>query len=131
MGKWGDKSIEGQGYSLNLCKGHSDFKIQTCFLWNLWVIWNQISFENPWEKENDYFIYQFSHITKFATMTIYSKNLSKIFHSRTSRPIAMKLGMHHKGLGPIKVCSNDDPVMFMNYYIPRSKLVTKVFNGKK
>ena len=31
-------SIKGQGHSLTLAKGHSDFNIQFCFLRNCWVI---------------------------------------------------------------------------------------------
>ena len=33
------------------------------------------------------------HMTKMADMPIYGKNHSKIFLSRTGRPIFMKLGM--------------------------------------
>ena len=33
------------------------------------------------------------HITKMATLPIYGKNLKKIFFSKTTRLIALKLGM--------------------------------------
>ena len=33
------------------------------------------------------------HMTKMATMPIYGKNPSKIFFSRTKRPVTLKLGM--------------------------------------
>ena len=46
-------SIKGQGHYLFLAKGHSDFKIKTCFLENLKVIWNQISFESLWVNGNE------------------------------------------------------------------------------
>ena len=36
---------------------------------------------------------KFGRMTKMAAMTIYGKNPSKIFFSRTTRPIALKLGM--------------------------------------
>ena len=36
---------------------------------------------------------KFGHMTKMATMTIYGENPSKIFFSRTTRPIALKLSM--------------------------------------
>ena len=49
------------------------------------------------------------HMAKMPTMTIYGKNTSKIFFSRTREPIVMKLGMKHWPLGPIIVCSEDDP----------------------
>ena len=64
-------------------------------------------------KEMKIYSNKFGHTTKMATMTIYGKNPSKIFFSRTTRLIAMKLGMYHWGLRPIIVCSNDDPVISM------------------
>ena len=36
---------------------------------------------------------KFGHMTKMVAMTIYGKNTSKIFFSRTTRLIALKLGM--------------------------------------
>ena len=42
-------------------------------------------------------------------MPIYSKNPFKLFFLATSRPITFELGIQHQGLGPYKVCSNDDP----------------------
>ena len=38
------------------------------------------------------------HMTKMAAMPIYGKNPSKIFFSRTGRPISTKLGMKHQWL---------------------------------
>ena len=64
------------------------------------------------------------HIIKMAATPIYSKNPSKIFFSRTSGPIFTKLGMLHRGLQPIIVCSNDDPGVNLTYCTARSKLVT-------
>ena len=61
------------------------------------------------------------HMTKMATITIYGKNPSKIFFSKTGKPIFMKLGMWHRGLQPIKVCSNDDPGMTLTYFTARLK----------
>ena len=47
---------QSQGHSLTLIKGHSDFKVKTCFLINSWAIWNQNSYESLREnrKENLY-----------------------------------------------------------------------------
>ena len=47
------------------------------------------------------------HITKMAPMPIYGKNPLKIF-SGTKGPMTLGLGMQHRGLGPNKVCSDDD-----------------------
>ena len=63
------------------------------------------------------------HMTKTAAMPIYGKNPSKIF-SGTGWPISTKLGMLHRGLQPIIVCSNDDPVVTLTYFTARSNLVT-------
>ena len=49
------------------------------------------------------------HMTKMADTPIYGKNPSKIFFSRTGRPIFTNLGIWHWGLQPIIVCSHDDP----------------------
>ena len=47
-----------------------------------------------------------------ATMPIYGKNPLKIFLSETNGPVTLGLGMQHLGLGPNKVCSNDDFDLF-------------------
>ena len=64
------------------------------------------------------------HMAKMAAMPIYGKNPSKIFFSRTGRPIFTKLGMLHWRLQHIIVCSNDDPRMTLTYFTARSNLVT-------
>ena len=61
-----------------------------------------------------------------AATPIYGKNPSKIF-SGTGKPISTKLGMLHRGLQPIIVCSNDDPGMTLTYFTARSNLVTEAF----
>ena len=63
------------------------------------------------------------HMTKMAAIPIYGKNLSKIFFTGTGWPISTKLGMWHRGLLPIIVCSNDDPGVTLTYFMLRSKLV--------
>ena len=45
---------------------------------------------------------------QMATLPIYAKNPLKIFFSGTKGPMTLGLGMQHLGLGPNKVCSNDD-----------------------
>ena len=44
---------QSQGHSLTLVKGHSDFKVKTCFLINSWGIWNQNSYESFRENRNE------------------------------------------------------------------------------
>ena len=67
-------------------------------------------------------------MTKMAAMPIYGKNPSKIFFSRTGRPIFTKLGMLHWGLLPIIVYINDDPGVTLTYFTTRSDLVTLAFS---
>ena len=66
-------------------------------------------------------------MTKMAATPIYGKNASKIFFSRTKGPMTLWLGMWHWGLGPIIVCSNDDPRLTLTYFTARSNLVSYAF----
>ena len=43
----------------------------------------------------------------------------------------MKLGMQHRGLQLIIVCSNDDPGLTLTYFTARSNLVTYAFLWEK
>ena len=70
-------------------------------------------------------------MTKMAAMPIYGKNPLKIFFSGTGWPISTKLGMYHRGLQPIIMCSNDDLCMTLTYFIARSNLVTYGFVWEK
>ena len=63
------------------------------------------------------------HMTKMAAMSINGKNPSNIF-SRSSGPILTKLGMTHRVLLLITVCSNDDPGLIFTYFTARSNFVT-------
>ena len=54
---------------------------------------SQILCEASIEWGNQCVYKQLGHITKIATMPIYSKNPSKIFFSGTGGPISKKLGM--------------------------------------
>ena len=58
------------------------------------------------------------------------KNPSKFFFSGTGRPISTKLGMLHRGLQPLIVCSNDDPRVTLTYFTARSNLL-RLFYGEK
>ena len=54
-------------------------------------------------RGNEILFRHVGHMTKMAATPIYGKNPSKIFFSRTGRPIFMELGMLHWGLQPIIV----------------------------
>ena len=60
------------------------------------------------------------HMTKMAAMAINSKNLFKIFFSRTRRPIILKPGMQHQGEERYKFYINHDPGMTLTYFTARS-----------
>ena len=59
---------------------------------------------------------------KMAAMPIYGKIPLKIIFSGTGRPISTKLGMWHRGLQPIIVCSNDDLRVILTYFTARSNV---------
>ena len=67
------------------------------------------------------------HMTKMAAMPIYGKNPSKIFFSRTSGQISMKLGMKHRCLKHYDVYINHEPVMTLTYFTARSTWVANAF----
>ena len=54
-----------------------------------------------------------------AVMLIYGKCPSKIFFSRTLGLISTKLGMQHRGLQLITVCSTDDHGKPFTYFTER------------
>ena len=89
-----------------------------------WPIKAKFYVEPPWEGGTKVCINGPGHITKMAAMPIYGKNPSKIFFSRTGRPISTKRGMKHWGLLPIIVCINDDPGVTLTYFTARSNLET-------
>ena len=62
---------------------------------------------------------------------IYGKNPLKIFFSGTKGPMTLGLGMLHQGLGPNKVCSNDDLGLTLTFFTARSNLLCyAVYMGK-
>ena len=67
------------------------------------------------------------HMTKMAAMSIYSKNLKKIFSSGTERPMTLKLRMQHWVLEYYQVCSNDDSELTLTYFTAWSNLVPYAF----
>ena len=79
--------------------------------------------EPPWEGGTKFCSRHLGHLTKMAATPIYGEHPSKIF-SGTGGQIFTKLGMYHRGLQLIIVCSNDDPGVTLTYFTARSNLVT-------
>ena len=86
--------------------------------------------EPPWVGGTKVCSLHLGHMTKMTAASIYGKNPSKIF-SRTGWPIFTKLGMKHRGLKPIIVCSNHDPGVTLTYFTARSNLETLAFVWEK
>ena len=83
--------------------------------------------EPTWVGGTEFCSWHVGHMTKMVAMSIYGRNLSKIFYSGTGGPISMKLGMEHWGLKVIIVCSNDEPGLTLTYLTARSNFVTLAF----
>ena len=58
-----------------------------------WLIKAKFYVEPPWVGGTKFCSRHLGHMTKMAATPIYGKNPSKIFFSRTGRPISTKLGM--------------------------------------
>ena len=66
-------SVKGQGHSLTMVKGHSDFKVKTCFSQK------QLGYLEPkfiWKLKGEW-EWKFIQMTNMATMPIYGKSLKK------------------------------------------------------
>ena len=59
----------------------------------VWPIKAKLYLEPPWVGGTKFCSRHLGHMTKMAATPIYGKNPSKIFYSRTGRPIFTKLGM--------------------------------------
>ena len=79
--------------------------------------------ESPWDGGTKVCSNGPGHMTKMAAMPISSKNLKKIFFSRTKWPVTLNLGMQHRVLEYYQVCSNDDPGLTLTHFTARSNLV--------
>ena len=97
------------------------------FLQNRWVSQSQISCgASQWDGGTKVYSRGLGHMTKMAAMPIYGKNPSEIF-SRTKGPLTCGLVCSNGALGPIIVCSNDDPRLTLTYFTTRSNLVSYAF----
>ena len=56
------------------------------------------------------------------------KNPSKIIFSGTVGPISTKLGMKHRGLQPIIICSNDNPGLTLTFFHGKDKFCSLGFS---
>ena len=68
-----------------------------------------------------------NELVRMANMTampICGENHKKIFFSRTSRLMTLKLGMYHCLCDCYQGCSNYDPRLTLTHFTPRSNLVT-------
>ena len=70
-------SIKGQGHSLTLVKGHSDYKVKTCFSQKQLGDLEPNSYESLRENRNENYTNELGHMTYMAAMPIYGKNLKK------------------------------------------------------
>ena len=86
--------------------------------------------ELQWDGETKVCSRGLGHMTKMAATPIYGKDLSKIF-SRTKGPMTLWLGIWYCGLGPIIICSNDDPGLTVTFFTARSNLVSYAFIWEK
>ena len=89
-----------------------------------WPIKAKLYVEPPREGGTKVCINGLGHMTKMGAPPIYGKNPSKIFFSRTRRPMILKLGMQHRGIKLYKVCINCDPGLTLTYFTAKSNLET-------
>ena len=87
--------------------------------------------ESPWDEGTNVYSNGPGHMTKMAAMPIYGKNLKKFFFSKTKRPMALKLGMQHWVLKYYQVCSNNDPVLALTYFMQGQIWSLTLLYGKK
>ena len=71
------------------------------------------------------------NMTKMAAMAINSKNILKIFLSRSRRPMILKLGMKHQGEGLYNVYINHDLGMTLTYCMARPTQFAHTFEWGK
>ena len=69
------------------------------------------------------------YITKMATTPIYGINPLNIFFSGTKRPMALGLGMYRWGCWPYQICTNDEPMLTLTYFMAKSNLIPNAFIG--
>ena len=73
-------SVKGQGHSLTLVKGYSDFKLKLVSRRNSWAIFTKAHMKATGRMEMKIYTNESGHITNMATMPIYGKNLKQEGH---------------------------------------------------
>ena len=68
-------SIKGQGHSLTLVKGHSDFKVKTCFAETVGRFGTKAHMKAYGRMGMKIYTNEVGHMTNMAAMPIYGKNL--------------------------------------------------------
>ena len=87
-------SIQGQGHSLTLAHGHLQMKIKTCFFsLSTGPFLTKFCMQAIGYMEMKIYRHDAGHMTKTAVTSIYGKNPTKIFFSRTSGLALTKPGM--------------------------------------
>ena len=87
--------------------------------------------ESPWDGRKKVCLNGPGHMTNMAVMSIYDKNLKKIFFSGTKRPTTLKLGTQHRVLEYYQIYSNDDHGLTLTYFMAMSNLVPYAFIWEK
>ena len=91
-------------------QGHSDPTFSNFFfLETARLIEAKLRMEPPKHKVMKVSTNGLCHMIKMATMSIYGKNLKKIFFSGTKRPMTLKVGMWHWFIEYDQIYSNNDP----------------------
>ena len=69
-------SVKGQGHSLKLVEGHSDFKVNTCFS-QIWRFGTKIHMKVEGRMGMIIYTNKLGHMTNMATIPVYGKNRKK------------------------------------------------------
>ena len=96
-----------------------------------WRFKTKFHMEPQWDGGTKVCSRVLGHMTKMAVTPIYGNHPSKIFFSITKTPMTLWLGMQLWGIGPIIVCSNDDPRLTLTYFTAGSNLVPYAFIWEK
>ena len=121
-------NIKGQGHSLTFVQCHSDSTFSNFFsLETDGLIQAKFHVEPPWDRGMKNCSNGLCHMTNIAAMLLYSKNLKKVFFSRTKRPMTLSVGMQHRVLEYYQVYSNDDPGLALTSFTAMSNLIHYAF----
>ena len=87
-------TTKGQGHLVTFANGHCPITFSKDFFSETtWPVSTKLHMQPPGRAGNNVDTFSSGHMTKMAALPIYGKNLKKIFFSRTTGSIALKLGM--------------------------------------